>query len=67
MQSIGFPLVGDALYGKPHLASVFPRQALHAYRLGLIHPVSGKAVEWQAALPEDFAGLLARAGVAAPL
>jgi 23S rRNA pseudouridine1911/1915/1917 synthase len=67
MQSIGFPLVGDALYGKPHLAAIFQRQALHAYRLGLIHPVSGKALEWEATLPEDFAGLLARAGVIAPL
>ncbi|MDB5763449.1 MAG: rluD [Herminiimonas sp.] len=66
MQSIGFSLVGDALYGKQHLASVFPRQALHAYRLGLIHPVSGDALEWVAPLPEDFAGLLVRAGTAAP-
>src|SRR3569832_2191948 len=30
MQSLGFPLVGDALYGKPHLASAFARQALRA-------------------------------------
>lgn len=63
MQSIGFPLVGDALYGKPHLAPVFARQALHAFRLGLIHPVSGEACEWSAPLPEDMAGLLARAGI----
>ncbi|MDB5727516.1 MAG: RluA family pseudouridine synthase, partial [Noviherbaspirillum sp.] len=41
MQSIGFPLVGDALYGKPHLAHAFGRQALHAFRLGLDHPESG--------------------------
>lgn len=64
MQSIGFTLVGDPLYGKPHLASVFGRQALHAYRLGLIHPVSGKNMEWSAALPEDFSNLLTRAGIA---
>nr|WP_233575651.1 RluA family pseudouridine synthase [Noviherbaspirillum saxi] len=63
MQSIGFTLVGDPLYGKPHLAPVFPRQALHAYRLGLIHPVSGKEAEWQSALPEDFAALLARTAI----
>jgi 23S rRNA pseudouridine1911/1915/1917 synthase len=67
MLSLGFPLVGDALYGKPHLASVFPRQALHAYRLGLIHPASGDAMEWEAALPQDFSALLARAGIAAPI
>jgi 23S rRNA pseudouridine1911/1915/1917 synthase len=63
MQSIGFALVGDSLYGKPHLASVFARQALHAYRLGLIHPVSGEAGEWRAPLPGDFAELLVRAGI----
>lgn len=63
MQSIGFTLVGDPLYGKPHLASVFERQALHAHRLGLLHPTSGKECEWSAALPGDFVDLLARAGM----
>jgi 23S rRNA pseudouridine1911/1915/1917 synthase len=63
MQSIGFALVGDALYGKQHLATVFPRQALHARRLGLIHPVSGVAAEWSAELPQDFTDLIARAGM----
>jgi 23S rRNA pseudouridine1911/1915/1917 synthase len=63
LQSIGFALVGDALYGKPHLASVFARQALHAYRLGLTHPATGRHCEWEAALPGDFAELLVRAGI----
>jgi 23S rRNA pseudouridine1911/1915/1917 synthase len=63
MQSIGFPLVGDALYGKQHLTTVFPRQALHARRLGLIHPVSGKAVEWSCELPQDFTDLIAQTGI----
>jgi 23S rRNA pseudouridine1911/1915/1917 synthase len=63
MQSIGFPLVGDSLYGKAHLASVFPRQALQACRLGLIHPTSGEECEWQIALADDFADLLARAKI----
>ncbi|WP_414691449.1 RluA family pseudouridine synthase [Noviherbaspirillum sp.] len=63
MQSIGFSLVGDPLYGKPHLASVFARQALHAFRLGLVHPASGKELEWSVDLPADFAALLDRAGV----
>ncbi|MFJ7566536.1 RluA family pseudouridine synthase [Herminiimonas sp. NPDC097707] len=65
MQSIGFALVGDALYGKQHLTTVFPRQALHARRLGLIHPVSGEAVEWSSELPQDFADLIARSGIKA--
>lgn len=63
MQSIGFTLVGDPLYGKPHLASLFGRQALHALRLGLIHPVSGEECEWNAPLPDDFTALLVRAGM----
>ena len=63
MQSIGFRLVGDPLYGKPHLASVFPRQALHAFRLGLVHPSTGEDLEWTAGLPGDFSALLDRADV----
>jgi 23S rRNA pseudouridine1911/1915/1917 synthase len=66
LQSIGFALVGDALYGKAHLAGAFGRQALHAYRLGLIHPESGKDCEWAAPLPQDFAGLIMRAGIETP-
>ena len=66
MQSIGFALVGDALYGKAHLASVFPRQALQACRLGLVHPRSGKDCEWSVALAADLADLLERAGIKYP-
>ena len=63
LQSLGFPIVGDAVYGKPHLASVFPRQALHAERLGLVHPVSGIHSEWEVGLPPDMANLLLQAGI----
>jgi len=63
MQSAGFPLVGDPVYGKPHLSAFFKRQALHAQKLGLIHPVSGQEYEWQAAVPDDFAALLSEAGI----
>lgn len=63
MQSAGYPLVGDASYGKQHLTGAFPRQALHACRLGLLHPTTGAHCEWTAPLPEDFASLLERAGI----
>jgi 23S rRNA pseudouridine1911/1915/1917 synthase len=66
MQSIGFPLVGDALYGKPHLAFAFSRQALHACRLGLVHPRSKKEMEWTAAIQDDMGKLLGLAGISAP-
>jgi 23S rRNA pseudouridine1911/1915/1917 synthase len=63
LQSLGFPLVGDSLYGKQHLVSVFPRQALQAARLGLTHPTSGKFRQWAAPLPQDIVELLLRAGI----
>lgn len=66
MQSLGFPLVGDSLYSKSHLASYFPRQALHAFRLGLIHPASKEEMAWEAPLPDDMAALLERAGIVLP-
>jgi 23S rRNA pseudouridine1911/1915/1917 synthase len=59
MAHIGHPLLGDPVYGGRQPAQpVFPRQALHAVRLGLNHPISGAALEWDAPPPEDFAGLL---------
>jgi 23S rRNA pseudouridine1911/1915/1917 synthase len=67
MHSIGHPLVGDPVYGgKPkgislhagRLIAEFPRQALHAQRLGLVHPQQGKEMAWEAAVPEDMATLL---------
>ncbi|HEY8888584.1 MAG TPA: 23S rRNA pseudouridine(1911/1915/1917) synthase RluD [Gallionella sp.] len=64
---IGHPLVGDSVYLKgpqkcvPQLRALltgFPRQALHATRLALEHPVSGERVEWQVPLPQDMQQLL---------
>lgn len=57
MQHLGFPLVGDTLYGKPHLAHIFPRQALHAYQLELIHPQTQKICRYNVPVPEDMATL----------
>jgi 23S rRNA pseudouridine1911/1915/1917 synthase len=66
MASIGFSLVGDAVYGKPHLTAFFGRQALQARRLGLVHPVSGDDCEWEIELATDFAELLDRVGIVPP-
>jgi 23S rRNA pseudouridine1911/1915/1917 synthase len=64
MQSLGHPLVGDPVYGRSRrsaldLLNTFKRQALHAECLALEHPDTGRLVSWQAALPPDFAQLLA--------
>jgi len=67
MESIGFALVGDAVYGKRHLTPVFPRQALQARRLGLVHPATGEAMEWIVPLADDFAELIATAGIPEPV
>jgi 23S rRNA pseudouridine1911/1915/1917 synthase len=57
---IGHPLLGDTVYaGRRAMPVPFPRQALHAYRLGFAHPLTGQAVHWEAPLPDDFRGLLA--------
>jgi 23S rRNA pseudouridine1911/1915/1917 synthase len=67
MARIGHPLVGDRVYLKgpqkcvPQLRALlsgFPRQALHATRLELEHPVSGARMEWHAPLPHDMQQLL---------
>ena len=67
LASIGHALIGDPVYGPralpPALAarvSGFGRQALHAWRLALVHPRSGKNVAWESPLPTDFQALLAR-------
>lgn len=65
-----FPLVGDGVYGKrlvipkgasPELVEAlreFKRQALHARRLTLVHPLSGKTMQWQARPPADYQYLI---------
>jgi 23S rRNA pseudouridine1911/1915/1917 synthase len=50
---IGHPLVADELYGGAPAAGM-QRQALHAYRLGFAHPVTGSQLQFRSALPGDF-------------
>ena len=58
LASLQHPLVGDAAYGRRH-GIAFHRQALHAWRLGLVHPATRKPLQWESPLPDDFAALLA--------
>ena len=64
------PIVGDATYGgRPRVPAgisdalrnvllQFPRQALHATRLGLTHPVSDEFMDWEVDVPADIEQLL---------
>ncbi|WP_025599642.1 RluA family pseudouridine synthase [Burkholderia sp. WSM2230] len=67
---IGHPLLGDPVYGRVRgkrsvtpLPGEFARQALHAWRLGLIHPKTGRTMQWRADVPEDMATLSAALGL----
>lgn len=55
----GYPIVGDRHYvpGEERTPGI-DRQALHAYRLGFVHPRTGKYVEFEAEPPQDFADLV---------
>ncbi len=62
MAHLGYPLIGDPVYGLRRtlpLAEGFDRQALHAFQLGLKHPSSGRDLVWQVPLAQDFQTLLA--------
>lgn len=69
LAGIGHPLVGDLLYGggkaprgvaSPLRSAMesFPRQALHAARIELLHPEDGRSVSFEAPLPEDLRALV---------
>ncbi len=70
MAHLRYPLLGDPVYGgrlrlpagaSPALTTAlrgFRRQALHAQRLGLLHPGTGTFREWEAPLPADMAHLV---------
>jgi 23S rRNA pseudouridine1911/1915/1917 synthase len=71
MAYIRFPLLGDPMYGgrfqmPPNCSEAlekelrsFKRQALHAEKLGLLHPVTGEYMEWVQPMPDDMVRLLA--------
>ncbi|RMH12967.1 MAG: 23S rRNA pseudouridine(1911/1915/1917) synthase RluD [Gammaproteobacteria bacterium] len=76
LQHIGYPLVGDPVYGQrlrlPKGSSValrtclsgFRHQALHAVQLELTHPETHEQMSWHSDLPEDMQQLLEQLGAA---
>lgn len=60
-QYVGHPLVGDTVYGTKQNARLktltryaAPRQMLHAWKLGLLHPITQKPLNFEAPFPEDY-------------
>jgi len=51
LKHLGHPLLGDALYGR---RGSYERQMLHAWKLGFTHPRTGKWMEFQSPIPQDF-------------
>jgi 23S rRNA pseudouridine1911/1915/1917 synthase len=71
----GWPLVGDPAYGEPRWAEIddpllaatlraFPRQALHAWRVGFSHPITHARITIEAPVPPDIGTLLDTVGLA---
>ena len=74
MKYLGHPLFNDEMYGGNVVAKgtvfskykqfvencfkIIPRQALHAKSLGFIHPVTGKKMQFDSDLPQDFVEVL---------
>jgi len=74
LHSLGFPIVGDKIYGcdetifirfcnnnlteQDHKTLRIPRQALHAHKLTFNHPTTNKKIELTAPIPEDINKLL---------
>ncbi len=65
MASIGLPLMGDPVYGRSRSEHrevlkrlEFNRQALHAARLGFVHPITGGTLTFESPIPSDMQQLL---------
>ena len=56
LASRGWPVFGDRLYGEPD--ATIARQALHAWRVSLPHPVTRQSLELDAPVPEDLSRLI---------
>ena len=55
---IGYPIVGDKLYGHKKQVLNISRQALHSHILGFAHPSSKKYLEFSTPLPKDMQKLI---------
>lgn len=63
LASRGWPIAGDSVYGAPH--DEVPRQALHAWRVTLPHPITRGILTLEAPMPPDMLGVIRSSGGAA--
>ena len=70
LAALGHPIAGDELYGgrrvSPTGEPIIGRQALHAWKLALGHPLTGERAEFTAPPPDDMVRLARRAGLELP-
>ena len=57
MAYIGYPIIGDSLYGTT--SNLITRQALHAYEVSCVHPITKKVMNITANIPEDIEAIMA--------
>ena len=57
---LGYPIVGDVVYGRRRQRLLRTRHFLHAARIRFSHPVTSKEVEFEAPLPPELAAVLKR-------
>jgi 23S rRNA pseudouridine1911/1915/1917 synthase len=62
LHHLGHPVLGDKIYAA-RLAKDFPRQMLHAWKLGFCHPRTGEWKNFGAPLPDDFEQAIVAAGL----
>jgi 23S rRNA pseudouridine955/2504/2580 synthase/23S rRNA pseudouridine1911/1915/1917 synthase len=62
LSALGFPILDDTLYGASE-SDLIERPALHAYSLGITHPISGERLNFIANPPTDFQEVLKRLDV----
>jgi 23S rRNA pseudouridine1911/1915/1917 synthase len=65
LHHLGHPVLGDKVYA-PRLAKGFPRQMLHAWKLGFHHPRTEEWESFEAPLPDDFNNALAASMACTP-
>jgi 23S rRNA pseudouridine1911/1915/1917 synthase len=62
LHHLGHPVLGDKIYAA-RFARDFPRQMLHAWKLGFCHPRTGEWKNFEAPLPNDFEQAIVAAGL----